>query len=847
MTVTPTPSTSASSTASPTTTGQGILAEQGLASGLDTSAIINALLASYEEPITNLQSDQSALNAKITLWQSISSDLQSLGTAATALSKPSDFAATTASSSNDDAATATTTADATPGSVSFVVNQLASGQILVSSGTVASTADEITSAASLLVSSGGTGLGFANLSGSGLELGTHNIDVTQASAAASTSGTSALGASTTISSSNDTISATVSGTAYTLTLAAGTYDAAGLAAAVTSAATTAGAPLTASVNANGDIELATTSQGSTASLQLTGGTALSSLGLTTMSTAVAGTDAVVSVDGTTTTLDDIAAGSTVSLAAPTGSITATIGASGGLDVGSMTATQVSTGNGSLASVVAAVNGADAGVTASAVANGSGGYLLELASSATGANASIGIAPDTFSSSLGTLSEAQAAHNAEVALGGSDGPVISSATNTVAGLLPGLQVQLVSVSATPVTVTVSPDASTISSAVKSLVTAANAVLSEISSNSQYDASTATGGPLLGSADAEQITQDVLSVFSTVGGTSSLGNLAAVGITENQGTLEFNAQTFEAAYSANPSAVEALFAQGGTFTPATSVDAGQVSLVYAGDGTAAGTYSVAVDQSATQASDTGTVAYASASSTVAAADTLTVNAGGQTATYAVTEGQSLSEVAAGLDQSLAAQGMDLSAEVASSGGSSYLQIVAGQYGTAGDFTVQESGTDFGLAGSFTGANVAGTIDGVSATGAGQILSAPTSNATLAGLSLQIGVAGITAATTIGTYTYSPGAAQSLASLASSLTSSNGQVTDEISSLTTRADAINPEIAAQQQIVNNESVLLNKIYDQLEVTLESLQSESASLTSSLAGTDGSSSSSASASSSL
>jgi len=46
---------------------------------------------------------------------------------------------------------------------------------------------------------------------------------------------------------------------------------------------------------------------------------------------------------------------------------------------------------------------------------------------------------------------------------------------------------------------------------------------------------------------------------------------------------------------------------------------------------------------------------------------------------------------------------------------------------------------------------------------------------------------------------------------------------------------------------SVMLNKIYDQLEVTLERLQSESSSLTSSLAGTDGSTSSTSATSSGL
>ena len=818
------------SSVGPTTTGQGILTAQGLASGLNTSAIISALLASYEAPIANLQAEQSSINAEVTLWQKIQADVQNLQSAAGALSTSPDWGVTSATSSNANVATATTGPDATTGSVSFSVDQMAAGQILVSSGTVASSADQITAAGSLLVSAGGAAIGLSSLAGNGLSLGAQVVDVTQASASASTSASTSLGASTTISSANDTLDVTANGTSYALVIASGTYDPSQLASAITAAAQSAGAPMSASLTSGGEIELATTTQGSTASLQATGGTALPSLGLSAMTSAVVGTDAVVSVNGTSTTLSSLSAGGTVTLNAPSGSITATIGPQGGLFVGSITADEVATGNGSLSSVVSAINGANAGLTASAIANGSGGYLLEIASSSTGANASVGIAPNAFSSSLGNLVQAQAAQDAEISLGGTGGPVISSSTNSVAGLLPGLEVSLASVSPSPVTVSVTADSAAMSSAVSSFVSAANALLSEISSNSKYDQATATGGPLLGSVTAGQITQDVLSVFSTASGTSSLGNLSAVGITEDKGTLNFNQQTFETAFQANPSAVQDLFAQGGTFAPAAPAYAGQVSLVYAGDGTAAGTYGVVVDQSATQATGTGTVAYASSTATVASSDTLAVTSGGQTATYDVTAGQSLSQVASGLDQAFATAGMSLSAQVVSSGGSSYLQIIAGQYGTAGDLSVAESGTDFGLGGSFTGQNVAGTINGVVATGNGQILSAPTSDPTLAGLSLQVGVAGITTATPIGNYTYSPGAAQQLASLATSLTAPSGQVTTEISGLQANSASINPEIAAQQQIVNAESEMLNKIYDQLEVTLKSLQSESSSLASSL-----------------
>jgi flagellar hook-associated protein 2 len=812
----------------------------GIGTGLDTTALVNALLASYEQPITNLQAQQQQISSLVSLWQGISSDLGSLQQAAAALSTPADWQATQVTSSSSAVATGTTSGSAQTGSVSFVVDQLAQGEVLVSSGAVAATSDVVTPASSLLVSSGTEALGFSSLSGSGLTLGAHSISVTQASAAATVAGTTALGSSTTISSSNDTITLNADGTSYTLTVAAGNYTPQQLAQAISSAAGAAGAPVVASVNSSGDLVLSTTNQGSAASLQVTGGTALSALGLSAMSSAVTGTNAVVNVDGTANTVTGVTAGGALNLSSGTGgTVTAVVGASASLSVGNLTAQNVSTGNGSLADVVSAINSAGTGVTASAISNGSGGYLLELSSTSTGTNANIGIPTGAFAgSALGNLQVAQAAQDAEISLGGSAGPVISSSTNQVSGLLPGLTAQLVSASTTPVTLTVSPDASGMASKVSTLVDAANKVLSDISSQSQYDPSTQKGGPLLGSGLAESITQQVLSIFSTVAGTSGLGNVQAVGITESNGQLSFNQSAFESAFQASPQAVEGLFAQGGTFSPSISSYAGQVSLIYAGTSTQPGTYQVVINHSATQATGTGTVAYSSGSSTVGSSDTLTVTMGSQSVSYQASAGETLSAVAQGLDQAFANAGLNLSAQVVSGPSGYSLQVTSAGYGSSQSFSVSESGSDFGLAGGFSGTDVSGTINGVAATGNGQVLSAPTSDPVLAGLSLEVTVPGITSATTIGSYTYNPGVGQALDSVASNFTSPTGEVTSEINNLQQQSLSLNPEIAMYQQIANEEKAMLEAQFSQLDATLASLGQQSSYLASALGGSSGSSS---------
>jgi len=79
---------------------------------------------------------------------------------------------------------------------------------------------------------------------------------------------------------NDTIDATVNGTAYVLTIAAGTYSSStALQTALQAAATSAGAPLTFTVDSAGNLTVSVSGPGSNMSLQLTGGSALGSLNL----------------------------------------------------------------------------------------------------------------------------------------------------------------------------------------------------------------------------------------------------------------------------------------------------------------------------------------------------------------------------------------------------------------------------------------------------------------------------------------------------------------------------------------------------------------------------------------
>lgn len=832
------------SSISPTSSSSGLppVYLNGLVSGINTTQVIDALMQAVEQPQVQLETQRQQIQQEIGDYQAISGDLQSLQSASDQLTAPGALEATAASSSDPSVATATSNGSGVAGSVSFTVGQLAQADQMASSGSVSSTSEVVTSASSLLVGEGGSGLGLATVvAGSGLGLGNHTIAVTQASSAATATGSSPLASSTTISSSNDTLDVTADGTAYTLTLASGTYSSpSALAAALNAAATAAGAPLTASVDSSGVLTLATTNQGSQATLQVTGGTALGALGLATETSATTGTDAVVNVDGTATTISDVVAGGQLTLSSGSGgSVVATVGASGHLAVGSMTAANVSTGNGSLADVVQAINSADVGVTAAAVQTASDSYVLQLSSAKTGAANDLTIAPNAFASSgLGTLTTLQAGQDAEINVGGASGYSVTSATNTFSGLLPGLSVTVAATTSSPVTVSLAPDASGIASKLQAVVTAANKVLSDIQTYAGYNQQTKQAGPLMGDPNLSAITQQILATVADAVGPNGL-TPGSIGLSvTSSGQLSFDQSTFESAFAANPTGVAALLGQGGSFAPASGVAPDAATFLSATDGTAPGSYAIEVSHSATQATDLGAVLSSGAVST---AETLTFDQGGASVSYATTAGQSLSSIAAGLNQAFAGAGLSLAAEVTDSGDA--LQVTSDAYGSQASFSVTSTDTGSGTTGlagttantpvDFTGTDVAGTIDGVTGVGQGQVLSAPPGNSTLAGLALTIGASGITSATSLGTFTYDGGVVGGLGYVANQGSNSlTGVLTTTIAGLQAQSNNLENQITAYDPIINAQRQAYQEEFAQMEATLSTLKSQQSWLTSAVAG---------------
>jgi len=101
----------------------------GLASGLDTNAIVTALMAAQQQQVTNLTNQQTGLTAMNTQLTNIQAALTKVATDAQALGNPSLFAYTqTINSTNPTliGATATSSNGAVVGGYQVSVTQLAS-------------------------------------------------------------------------------------------------------------------------------------------------------------------------------------------------------------------------------------------------------------------------------------------------------------------------------------------------------------------------------------------------------------------------------------------------------------------------------------------------------------------------------------------------------------------------------------------------------------------------------------------------------------------------------------------------------------------------------------------------
>lgn len=138
----------------------------GVGSGLDAESIVTKLVALERQPITQLQSDASKLQTKISAYGQIKSNVSAVRDAAQKLTDPALWAATTATSADPSSVTFATSAGATPGNYSVSVTALATTQSIVGNTTYSSAASTVGSGTLTIQTGSWSGNAFSAKTGS---------------------------------------------------------------------------------------------------------------------------------------------------------------------------------------------------------------------------------------------------------------------------------------------------------------------------------------------------------------------------------------------------------------------------------------------------------------------------------------------------------------------------------------------------------------------------------------------------------------------------------------------------------------------------------------------------------
>jgi len=220
----------------------------------------------------------------------------------------------------------------------------------------------------------------------------------------------------------------------------------------------------------------------------------------------------------------------------------------------------------LQNIADAINQAKAGVTAQTFTDDSSSdpARMTLISNKTGAAGRIVIDTSIAGLSFSTTTAAQDAILVSGSQSGGASPaLITSSSNTITGVVPGLTLQLNGVSDSPVTISVTRNTDAIVKQVQAFVDGYNAVTKKISGYTSFDPTTFTTGPLFGDSGIREIRNELSTlIVSPVSGLSpsSLNTLASIGVSVNgQGALSLDTAQLGQQLSTNFDQVRSLFTQ------------------------------------------------------------------------------------------------------------------------------------------------------------------------------------------------------------------------------------------------------------------------------------------------
>ncbi len=366
-------------------------------------------------------------------------------------------------------------------------------------------------------------------------------------------------------------------------------------------------------------------------------------------------------------------------------------------------------------------------------------------------------------------------SAQDTLASVNGIAVSSHSTSISGAIAGVSVSVNKPGSS--SLTVARDTASITTSVNAFVKAYNDLNSQITQLSGYDATTKTGGPLLGDSTVQNLQAGLRRQLSQqiTGLSGSLTNLSQVGISfQKDGTLTLDTSKFNTALASNFNDIGGLFAAVGNATDS------KISFTSSSSATQAGSYAVDITTLATQGSLTSSAPVPAnvvlTNNTTWGVKLNTTNNAISTANITLPAGTYTPAQLATLLQSsingisnFSASGFTVSATVNDDG---TLKLTSNKYGSNSNISLTDDtgssvSTVFGSAAAVNGVDVAGTIGGYSATGDGQSLTG-NPGAPIAGLKLAI--TGDTVGSR-GTVSFSQGYAYQLNNLASNFLGSDG----------------------------------------------------------------------------
>jgi flagellar hook-associated protein 2 len=235
-----------------------------------------------------------------------------------------------------------------------------------------------------------------------------------------------------------------------------------------------------------------------------------------------------------------------------------------IQVGSGTAQTITVGSNSntLSGLAAEINSAGIGVTASVLTDTSGSRL-SLVSGTSGAGGDLTINSSITDSTTGTALAYHTANSGANASLTVDGAAISTASNTVSTVIPGVTFQLLAPSpvtggtAESVQVQILNDNTAVESSINQFVSDYNAVITAV--NAQETTSSSGAAPaLFGTPTLTLLQEQLLGAINTTNSQGDINSLTQLGVTvNNDGTLSLDTNALNSELNSDYSGVVSFF--------------------------------------------------------------------------------------------------------------------------------------------------------------------------------------------------------------------------------------------------------------------------------------------------